>query len=622
MTITVTTVANNQSFGGWLATTNRLANIASQNTVTIDYTSGGSLSTGNGYVNGYFGANNIYVAAGLSGGNISSNGVLNIVSNTAFKYSSSNLVVLTANSTESVLAINVNTFNITANTISFTGNTNFINTISIGNSTVNSVINSTSLASINSTSITTNSITANAIIANGSLGTANQVLSSNGTGIYWADVAAGATFVRQLFTANSTVNTSFTITNGYTVNAIDIYKNGVKLIVGTEVTANNGTSITLAVPATIGTIIDVVGLLSAAIYSLNINTVSQGFAFSWTNNHVFNSNVTFNNAIIANGGIGTANQVLSSNGTGVYWGDVAAGATFVRQTFTANSTVNTSFTITNGYTVNAIDVYENGVKLINGIDVTANNGTTITLANSALVGTTVDVVGLLSASMYSLNINTVSQGFSFSWTNNHVFNSNVDFYSALTANSITVGNSTVNSVINSTSLTANSIIANALTANTISVGNSTVNSVINSTSLTASSIIANGSITVGNSTVNSVINSTSLSTAVIDLNTGTAIASAATINLNTTTGNRVHITGTTTITAVTLTRGPRTVIFDGILTLTHHATNNNLPGAANITTVAGDRAIYESDGTTVFCVSYTKASFIASDPKFLIQLYA
>lgn len=90
--------------------------------------------------------------------------------------------------------------------------------------------------------------------------------------------------------------------------------------------------------------------------------------------------------------------------------------------------------------------------------------------------------------------------------------------------------------------------------------------------------------------------------------TGTAIASATTVNLNTATGNRVHITGTTTITAVTLTRGPRTVIFDGILTLTHNATTNNLPGAANITTAAGDRAIYESDGTTVYCVSYIKAS--------------
>ena len=93
-----------------------------------------------------------------------------------------------------------------------------------------------------------------------------------------------------------------------------------------------------------------------------------------------------------------------------------------------------------------------------------------------------------------------------------------------------------------------------------------------------------------------------------DFLTGTAIASASTINLNTATGNRVHITGTTAITAVTLTRGPRTLIFDGILTLTHNATTNNLPGGANITTAAGDRAIYESDGTTVYCVSYITAA--------------
>ena len=90
--------------------------------------------------------------------------------------------------------------------------------------------------------------------------------------------------------------------------------------------------------------------------------------------------------------------------------------------------------------------------------------------------------------------------------------------------------------------------------------------------------------------------------------TGTSIASAATVNLNTATGNRVHITGTTAITAVTLTRGPRTVIFDGILTLTHNATTNNLPSASNITTAVGDRAVYESDGTTVYCVSYIRAN--------------
>lgn len=90
---------------------------------------------------------------------------------------------------------------------------------------------------------------------------------------------------------------------------------------------------------------------------------------------------------------------------------------------------------------------------------------------------------------------------------------------------------------------------------------------------------------------------------------GANIASAATINLATATGQLIHVTGTTTITAVTLTAGVwRQVIFDGILTLTHHATDNNLPGGANITTAANDRALYWSDGTTVYCIAYIKAS--------------
>lgn len=90
---------------------------------------------------------------------------------------------------------------------------------------------------------------------------------------------------------------------------------------------------------------------------------------------------------------------------------------------------------------------------------------------------------------------------------------------------------------------------------------------------------------------------------------GADIASAGTINLTTATGNGVHITGVTTITTVTLGTGMvRLVVFDGILTLTHHATTNNLPGGVNITTAAGDRAIYWSDGTTVYCMAYHAAT--------------
>jgi hypothetical protein len=51
-----------------------------------------------------------------------------------------------------------------------------------------------------------------------------------------------------------------------------------------------------------------------------------------------------------------------------------------------------------------------------------------------------------------------------------------------------------------------------------------------------------------------------------------------------------------------------TLQFDGILTMTHHATNLDLPGEANITTAAGDVATFQSTGAnTVQCINYTKA---------------
>lgn len=92
-------------------------------------------------------------------------------------------------------------------------------------------------------------------------------------------------------------------------------------------------------------------------------------------------------------------------------------------------------------------------------------------------------------------------------------------------------------------------------------------------------------------------------------NNGADIASAATINLTTATGDTVDVTGTTTITAVTLTDGDeRRVRFTGALTLTNGA-SLVLPGAANITTAAGDIAEFRGyAGGVVRCVHYQKAS--------------
>lgn len=80
---------------------------------------------------------------------------------------------------------------------------------------------------------------------------------------------------------------------------------------------------------------------------------------------------------------------------------------------------------------------------------------------------------------------------------------------------------------------------------------------------------------------------------------GADIASAATTDLSVATGDYVNITGTTTITALgTASEGSEVAVnFAGALILTHNAASLILPSSANITTVAGDSAIFKSLGS-------------------------
>jgi len=89
------------------------------------------------------------------------------------------------------------------------------------------------------------------------------------------------------------------------------------------------------------------------------------------------------------------------------------------------------------------------------------------------------------------------------------------------------------------------------------------------------------------------------------------IASATTTDLGAATTPYVHVTGTTTITGLgTMQAGAaRLVVFDGALLLTHNATSLILPTGANITTAAGDAAIFRSEGAGNWrCVVYQRKS--------------
>lgn len=88
------------------------------------------------------------------------------------------------------------------------------------------------------------------------------------------------------------------------------------------------------------------------------------------------------------------------------------------------------------------------------------------------------------------------------------------------------------------------------------------------------------------------------------------IASATTTNLGSVTTINVVISGTTTITGFgTGASLFRVGTFSDALTLTHNATSLILPGAANITTVAGDRFVAVSDASGNWTViDYVRAS--------------
>ena len=97
----------------------------------------------------------------------------------------------------------------------------------------------------------------------------------------------------------------------------------------------------------------------------------------------------------------------------------------------------------------------------------------------------------------------------------------------------------------------------------------------------------------------------------VNMAKGADIASATTTNIGAATGNYVQITGTTTITALGTSAGGvwRNVTFTGGLTLTHNATSLILPTGANITTAAGDTALFMSEGAGNWrCMFYYRAT--------------
>jgi len=96
------------------------------------------------------------------------------------------------------------------------------------------------------------------------------------------------------------------------------------------------------------------------------------------------------------GGTGTVSGLtltgtVTTTGNLTLGGNLSITADMIYQSFTATAS-QTTFTPTTAYTSGKIDVFANGIKMVNGSDVTVTSGTSVVFATGVAVNTRVDLV--------------------------------------------------------------------------------------------------------------------------------------------------------------------------------------------------------------------------------------
>lgn len=196
----------------------------------------------------------------------------------------------------------------------------------------------------------------------------------------------------------------------------------------TSVSGRAANSTTLTNPGELA-----LNMTDGIMYSTNGSVVFEIGANN-TNQRV--SGILTVNAISANGGVGTAGQLLASDGAKVYWITPTTGVNAQQNTYTytlaANATVITGADNNSAvlnYTTGLESVFINGVRQISGVDYNTTNATAITLVDTALTGEVVQVVTWAGA-VNSTNVNA-----QFAWTNTHSFSNTVTFNGSVNATS-------------------------------------------------------------------------------------------------------------------------------------------------------------------------------------------
>ena len=256
------------------------------------------------------------------------------------------------------------------------------------------------------------------------IGYAQTTLNFAGTGVAGVSIGTTTTITIEpgLVGAAKSV-TSFTATAGqttfnvnYSAGQENVFLNGVRLS-ESQYTATNGSTVVLNDAASDGDSVDIVVYLRGSDPNRNVevtllppfNGITTAFTmYKGTTDFLFDP-IDDRQIIVSLGGVvqqpgvaytvGTGSSIFFSAapGAGVscfitaLYSNASSASSLNKQTYTPAG-IQTTFTVTDGYRSGYLDVYRNGIRLVDGSDFTASNGTTFDLVTPATGGDVIDIV--------------------------------------------------------------------------------------------------------------------------------------------------------------------------------------------------------------------------------------
>lgn len=160
---------------------------------------------------------------------------------------------------------------------------------------------------------------------------------------------------------------------------------------GTVTSITAGTGLSGGTITTSGTVALANTAVTAGSYTnANITVDAQGRLTSASNGTASGGTVTSVSGTGTVSGL-TLTGTVTTSGSLTLGGNLSITADMIYQSFTATAS-QTTFTPTTAYTASKIQVFANGVMMVNGSDVTVTSGTSVVFASGLASGTAVDLV--------------------------------------------------------------------------------------------------------------------------------------------------------------------------------------------------------------------------------------